>query len=62
MKKVLVDTGMVNNVQIAKNTAMRIKRKMKRYPYSWLLLDIKADTRTIVQLLSPKSWHMETSK
>jgi hypothetical protein len=60
IKKALVDTGLTRNVQIARNTAIRLKKKMKRHKWSWLVLDRNNHQMDLIIPLPPVSHHLET--
>lgn len=61
IKSALNDTGLSKNVQSAVNDAIRIKKRMQKAPYSWLVIDKMNSTMDIITFSAPLSFHMETS-
>jgi hypothetical protein len=62
IKTVLVQTAMVKNQQVAPNRAMRLKQRMKKVKFSWVILNRMDGTMDLVTPLSPLSRHLETSQ
>ena len=60
MRQILMDSGMFKNVQSSVNEAIKIKKMMKKIPYSWLVINKMDMTKDIITFLAPLSKHMET--
>lgn len=61
IKNALNETGMSRNVQTALNDSIKLKKRMERFPYSWLIIDKMNSKMDIVTFSAPLSFHMETS-
>lgn len=62
IKSVIINAGVVKNIQSSVNTAIRLKKRLERYPHSWIVIDrMEAKTDLIIPL-SPLSKHAETTK
>lgn len=62
IKDALISTGLVKNTQIARNESIRIKRRMKQYKWSWLVLDRVNQQMDLIIPLNPLSHHLKTTK
>lgn len=60
LKEILLETGHARNVQTATNDALKMKAKMQRIPYSWLVLNKMSGNMNIITMSAPLSNHMET--
>lgn len=61
IRTALISTGLVKNTQIARNESIRIKKRMKRFKWSWLVLDRIDQQMDLIYVLSPLSFHLEGS-
>lgn len=61
IKNALNDTGMSRNIHSAKNDAIKLKKRMKKAPYSWLVIDKMNSNMDIITFSAPLSNHMETT-
>lgn len=61
IKNALNDTGMSRNIQSAVNDAIKLKKRMGREPFSWLVIDKMNSKMDIITFSAPLSNHMETS-
>lgn len=62
IKETLTNTGMVKNVQVSVNTAIRLKKRLKSVKYSWIIIDRMSSSMDLVVPLNPLSFHLETTK
>jgi len=62
IKFILINTGMTKNIQSTMNEAFKLKRKMKKHKYSWIIINRMDGTMELVMPLSPLSNHLETAK
>jgi len=60
IQTMLVNTGMVRNVQISVNKAMKLKKQLRSIKFSWVVLDKMNMTMDIFIPFAPLSKHLET--
>lgn len=61
IKNALISTGLVKNVQISRNESIRIKKRMRKFKFSWLVLDRMQQKMDLILPVAPLSRHMETT-
>lgn len=62
IRTILISTAMVKYQQRATNTAMKLKQRMKKVKYSWIILNRMDGSMELVSPLPPLSYHLETTQ
>jgi hypothetical protein len=62
IKQVLINTGLVKNIQRSVNKAIELKRKLKMNKYSWLVCDRTESRMELIIPLNVLSWHTESTR
>lgn len=62
IRQVLISSGVIRYVQRGTNTAMKLKMQLKKYKYSWVVVNRMDGSMTLIRPLSPLSSHLETTQ